>query len=315
MIGKQVKVMKNYKSNPVINNITTAPVVSDTYHFIKKIGSGSFGDVYLTERVKDNRIFAAKVESRYKNPKLVIEYNIFTYLYNTGFGAGLPKVYTILQTPEYNMMFMQLLGSSLDSMFKLYTDRFELPTVMQLALQLISLLERLHKFKYIHRDIKPGNFLIGESGDNSNIYIIDFGLSKKYINGGVHIPIKQNRSLVGTARYASINLHKGVEPSRRDDLESVGYILIYFLKGKLPWQGLKYNGTTKTSHIEAIGEVKMNTSLNELCKDVPSCFKMFLQYCRSLHFTDTPDYNYLKGLFTKDASNLGIVPKYQWIDE
>ena len=122
------------------------------------------------------------------------------------------------------------------------------------------------------------------------------------------------RSLVGTARYASTNVHMGIEPSRRDDLESVGYMLIYFLIGKLPWQGLKSktrNGT-KISQIELIGETKMCTNIDKMCKNIPSSFSKYISYCKSLNFEQTPDYDIIRKIFSDDIAKLNIELKYCW---
>jgi casein kinase I family protein HRR25 len=184
--------------------------------------------------------------------------------------------------------------------------------VFKLALQLIELMEQLHRTSFIHRDIKPNNFLIGRDKHKGQIYMMDFGLSKKYIIKGRHLEFRDNRSLIGTARYASRNLHLGFEPSRRDDLESVGYMLIYFIKGSLPWQGLKKK--KGENHLEIIGNVKMCTSLEILCDGVPDCFAEYIKYCRALKFDETPDYKYLRKLMEDDCVKHNITPKFEWDD-
>ena len=160
-----------------------------------------------------------------------------------------------------------------------------------------ELLEQLHNSGFIHRDIKPNNFMLDSQNNPNNIYIMDFGLSKRYRinNKNNHIKFRSGRSLIGTARYASCNMHMGMEPSRRDDLESVAYMLIYFVKGNLPWQGLKK--ISKNLNLEAIGEIKISTRSDVLCSNLPSCFRMYLDYCKNLGFYDEPNYDYLKGLF------------------
>ena len=208
-------------------------------------------------------------------------------------------------------MFMQLLGPNLEYLFNNSDRKFTLPTVLLLGIQIINLLKDLHQIHYIHRDIKPSNFLIGRGQDIDQIYIMDFGLSRKYIRKGKHIKYRDNRSLIGTARYASCNMHRGIEPTRRDELESIGYMLIYFLKGKLPWQGLRKEKKHK-KFIDIIGNKKFNTDVNELCYGIPSFFKDYIIYCRNLEFDETPDYDYLCGLFCNYCGMTGIVPKYEW---
>lgn len=134
---------------------------------------------------------------------------------------------------------------------------------------MVKRIERVHEERIIHRDIKPDNFLIGGTELNKdNIYIIDFGLAKAYRDtDGKHIPYRDGKNLTGTARYASIATHKGKEQSRRDDLETIGHVLLYFLKGSLPWQGLP--GKNKNDKYNAIKKKKLETPLEELCKGIP----------------------------------------------
>jgi casein kinase 1 len=161
----------------------------------------------------------------------------------------------------------------------------------------ITRIEYVHSKSFIHRDIKPDNFLMGLGKRANLVNIIDFGLAKKYRDAKthLHIPYRENKNLTGTARYASINTHLGIEQSRRDDLESLGYVIMYFLRGALPWQGLK--AATKKLKYEKISERKMSTPIEVLCKGFPQEFVTYFQVCRSLRFEDKPDYNYLRNIF------------------
>lgn len=166
---------------------------------------------------------------------------------------------------------MDLLGPSLEDLFQRCDRRFNLKTVVAIGIQIFSRLEYIHSRKFIHRDIKPQNFLIGTHQYCTKVFIIDFGLSKKYIQkNGEHIPYKDNKSLTGTPRYASINSHLGIEQSRRDDLESVIYMLIYFLKGCLPWQNLKND--PNYDRYQKILEKKLSVSIEVLTNGLPSQF-------------------------------------------
>ena len=182
---------------------------------------------------------------------------------------------------------------------------------------MIDRIEFMHKKSFIHRDIKPDNFLIGLNENSHIIYIIDFGLSEKYRNSRTykHIPFSTNNSFVGTARYSSINSLKGYSQSRRDDLESLGYVLLYFLKGSLPWQGLKIQDWNDKH--KKILEIKTLTSTEELCEGFPKEFMEFLNYAKNLKFEDEPNYNFLRGLLfsilekQKDKFDFW----YDWVNE
>eukprot|EP00927_Polykrikos_kofoidii_P082756 TRINITY_DN830_c0_g1_i3.p1 TRINITY_DN830_c0_g1~~TRINITY_DN830_c0_g1_i3.p1 ORF type:complete len:256 (-),score=45.67 TRINITY_DN830_c0_g1_i3:44-772(-) len=211
-------------------------------------------------------------------------------------------------------MVIDLLGPSLEDLFSFCNRKLSLKTVLMLADQMINRVEYVHAKNFIHRDIKPDNFLIGLGKKANQVHIIDFGLAKKYRDPKTqqHIPYREGKNLTGTARYASVNTHLGIEQSRRDDLEAIGYVLMYFNRGSLPWQGLKANA--KKEKYEKIMEKKMSTPIEVLCKHFPCEFVTYLNYCRSLRFEDRPDYAYLrrllKDLFFREAYQYDFV--FDW---
>merc|ERR1712232_922830 len=187
-------------------------------------------------------------------------------------------------------------GPSLEDLFSFCNRKLSLKTVLMLADQMVNRVEYVHAKNFIHRDIKPDNFLIGLGKKANQVHIIDFGLAKKYRDSKTqqHIPYRENKILTGTARYASVSTHLGIEQSRRDDLEAVGYVLMYFARGSLPWQGLKAN--TKAEKYEKIKEKKISTPVEVLCQHHSCEFVTYFSYCRNLRFEDRPDYAYLRRL-------------------
>ncbi|XP_077980011.1 casein kinase I-like isoform X3 [Glandiceps talaboti] len=282
--------------------------VGNKYRLGRKIGSGSFGDIYLGTNITNGEEVAIKLECvKTKHPQLHIESKFYKMMQG---GVGIPTIKWCGAEGDYNVMVMELLGPSLEDLFNFCSRKFSLKTVLLLADQLISRIEYIHSKNFIHRDVKPDNFLMGLGKKGNLVYIIDFGLAKKYRDARTHqhIPYRENKNLTGTARYASINTHLGIEQSRRDDLESLGYMLMYYNLGSLPWQGLK--AATKRQKYERISEKKMSTPIEILCKGFPSDFATYLNYVRSLGFEDKPDYSYLRQLFRNLFHRKGFTYDY-----
>ncbi|CAA7052643.1 unnamed protein product [Microthlaspi erraticum] len=270
-------------------------VIGGKFKLGRKIGSGSFGELYIAVNVQTGEEVAVKLEPvKTKHPQLHYESKLYMLLQG---GSGIPNIKWYGVEAEYNVMVIDLLGPSLEDLFNYCNRKLSLKTVLMIADQLLNRVEFVHTKGFLHRDIKPDNFLMGLGRKTNQVYIIDFGLGKKYrdLQTHRHIPYRENKNLTGTARYASVNTHLGVEQSRRDDLESLGYVLMYFLSGSLPWQGLKAG--TKKQKYDRISEKKVATPIEVLCKNQPSEFVSYFHYCRSLRFDDKPDYSYLKRLF------------------
>ncbi|KAG2712864.1 hypothetical protein I3760_04G145800 [Carya illinoinensis] len=269
--------------------------VGNRFRLGRKIGSGSFGEIYLGTNIQSNEDVAIKLENvKTKHPQLLYESKLYRILQG---GTGIPNVRWFGVEGDYNVLVMDLLGPSLEDLFNFCSRKLSLKTVLMLADQMINRVEFVHSKSFLHRDIKPDNFLMGLGRRANQVYAIDFGLAKKYRDSSTHqhIPYRENKNLTGTARYASMNTHLGIEQSRRDDLESLGYVLMYFLRGSLPWQGLKAG--TKKQKYDKISEKKVSTSVEALCRGYPTEFASYFHYCRSLRFDDKPDYAYLKRIF------------------
>ncbi|KAI0462729.1 casein kinase I [Komagataella kurtzmanii] len=269
--------------------------VGGKYRIGRKIGSGSFGDIYMGKNLISGEEVAIKLENvKAKHPQLAFEARVYKALAG---GLGIPFLRWYGQECDYNAMVIDLLGPSLEDLFNYCNRKFSLKTVLLLADQLLSRLEFIHARSFIHRDIKPDNFLMGVGRTGHLVHVIDFGLAKRYQDPrtNFHIEYRENKNLTGTARYASTLTHLGIEQSRRDDLESLGYVLIYFCRGALPWQGLK--ALTKRQKYDRILDKKLGTSVEALTRGLPVEFADYMTYVKSLRFTDKPDYIYLKKLF------------------
>mmetsp|Transcript_31961 Transcript_31961/g.53900 ORF Transcript_31961/g.53900 Transcript_31961/m.53900 type:complete len:498 (-) Transcript_31961:1137-2630(-) len=287
-------------------------LVNNKYRITRRIGGGSFGEIYMGVGPNNEKVAVKFERHGTRCPQLRHEYKVYRELTNC---HGFCSVYHFGTQDNYNVMVMDLLGPSLEDLFNKCSRRFSLKTVLQIADQMLERADTLHSRHLIHRDIKPANFVIGVNDNAANIFCVDFGLSKRYRHPKNlhHIPHRDGRSLTGTPRYASINNHLGIEQSRRDDLESIGYVLIYFLKGSLPWQGLKAKNAQKKYRL--ILEKKQQVSIAQLCQGCPSQFAEFLAYTRSLKFDAKPDIPYLRKLFRDlyHAQGCGAIPKlWDW---
>jgi serine/threonine protein kinase len=281
------------------------------YRTIKKLGEGSFGKVYKAEY--NGEYYAIKFEEKSKGQNLLeTEATIMSYLK----GPNIPFIKSFGYSGDYNILVMQLLGKSLEELFNKKL-KFSIKTVSLLAYQMITVLQYIHDRHIIHRDIKPDNFVMGLNKDNATLFLLDFGLAKKYRSSKTleQYPYIKKKKLTGTARYASIHALEEMEQSRRDDLESVGYVLMYFLRGNLPWQGLKIK--SKEDRYKKILDKKKETTSEQLCKNFPDEFREYLEYCRNLEYTETPKYDKLKSKFydlvSKRKENFDFV--YDWTTE
>ena len=278
------------------------------YKTILKLGEGSFGKVY--KAVYDGEYYALKMEDASQSHNLLEnEATILEYLQ----GSNIPKFVSYGYNKAHNILIMQLLDKSLDDFF-CQLKSFSIKTTAMLGYQMINILKYIHDKHIIHRDIKPDNFSMGPKELNAHLYIVDFGLAKKYRSSRTlkQLPLTKRKGLTGTARYASINALQGYEQSRRDDLESVGYVLMYFLRGNLPWQNIK--SKTKDEKYQSILKIKKDISSKELGKNFPLEFSEILDYFKKLEYEENPDYamccNKLLSVLEKEKLKFDYV--YDW---
>ena len=282
------------------------------------IGKGSFGEVYEGRQLNDpeNKRLALKFETKTtvtSHSQLRHEYKVYKELRKRGNVQGFPRQIYFGQTSAGNLLILDLLGPSLNTLLdQSDKGKFSLKTVLQIADQTIKRLESLHNNNLIHRDIKPDNFCIGLN--DNEIYCLDLGLSRLYIdkNTNKHLPYCEKKRLVGTPRYASIYAHNGQRYGRRDDLMSLAYTLIFLLKGSLPWQGLQI--ANKEDKYKQIAHLKNTITNEELSKDIPIEFSIFLQYTKDLEFDEKPDYYFLRQMFNEVYIREGYIDgiKYYW---
>ena len=259
-------------------------LINNKYKIIEKLGAGCFGEIYKGENIRTDEKVAIKVEPISNNLKLLKnESVIYQYLVGT---TGIPNVKWFGKDTTNYYMVLNLLGDSLQTLIN-NKKVFSLKLVLQVGLQIIFTLKSIHEKDLVHRDIKPDNFLLGNNDNNKKqIYIIDFGFCKSVAN---ITNVKKTTGLIGSLTYASLNSHNYTELSYRDDLESLGYMLIYFYQGFLDWQ--------KTADIKLIIQMKQQVVDNE---KIPIVLRDFLRSVRTLGFKEMPDYNTLISLLKRE---------------
>lgn len=271
---------------------------------LSKISHGAFGEIYECIDEKTGAKLALKIEKKASIFQLKHEFAIYKKIA----GVNIPKVFEYgkieFENSYLNCMTMELLGTSLEKLYNLQNRSFSVKTILMIGKGCLSRIEYMHHRNYVHRDIKPENFVVDKT--QTKIYMIDYGLSKEFRNPGtlLHRPIKKDKNLTGTARYASLNTHLGYEQSRRDDLESLGFMLIYFMKGKLPWQGLK--AENKIEKYALIRDVKQKTTIYNLCEGLPNEIYLYMIHVRNLQYEESPDYGYLESLFESGIRSRGL---------
>ena len=304
--------LKNEESSKEFQINKEYSLINETYKILtdKCLGGGSFGHVYKCLNIKTNKEYSIKVESNnITNPQLLHEYKILQLLEGN---EGIPKTYLFKNIGGESILIMDLLGANLEDILQdTKIKKFSLKTCLMTLKQIIERLKIIHKEGIIHRDLKPENLLVTKNIRDGLIYLIDYGLSKKYkdIKNDIHIPFRNDRPLTGTLRYISINTHKGFEQSRRDDIESACYIIIYFLNGKLNWDGIKCK--TKEEKIQKIMEKKEEFKNNKEYKNLHPSFSQIMQYIYNLNFEEKPNYEYIFGVINKGLEQFNGESNYE----
>ena len=263
-------------------------------------------EIYYGRKKNTNEevVFKLKKEHSFDSYYIQKEYNKYMELNGI---KRIPKIYTVGSQGNYNILIIELLGPSLKMLMESVGGKFTLATTLKVGIQVLEIIKEIHNKGIVLRYLKPGNMVIGKGINKDYIYLIDFEIAKKYIKNGMHIPYVDGKDIKGNRDYISLNTHCGIEISRRDDIECLGYNLIYFMKGKLPWTHIRDS--------QEIKQKKMDISLNELCKGLPEEFKELIKYSKELKFTEEPNYCYLNKLLNKCAEKNGIdinKVKYDW---
>ena len=288
-------------------------IIFGKYKIQKLISKGTFSEVYLGKNIKNNKNYAIKIEDCKKEKTNLKEEAYILYSVK---GPGIPELISFGRRGKYNILVQNLLGKSIYEIWLKKKKKFTLKDICMLGIQGLERLEYIHSKNYIHRDIKPGNFLVGNP-DSSQIYLIDFGMAKKYRSSrtGKHVSFSKNYIIYGTPMFLSINSLKGLELIRRDDLESFGLILIYLYTGNLPWD--KITAKDFKGLVKALREMRETLPIKTLCKGMPLEMNYYMEYIFKLKFEQDPDYRYLRSLFLNILQKIGEKNDFffSWVDK
>lgn len=278
-----------------------ALVIEGKYEVTGKLGEGSFGKIFRGTNTNTGRDVAIKIDKDEGGLLLKNEARMYQHF---GIVPGIPRMRSFGMEGKFSYLVIDLLGKTLEDTRKTQGGKLSLSVVILIGQQMIRRVEYLHSKGVIHRDIKPDNFIFGTESEKSVLNVVDFGLAKFYLSSqGEHINLDTGRKMTGTCRYVSLNVHEGLTPSRRDDLESVCYVLIHLLQGTLPWKGLISSSGESLNAL--VADKKREPGIWRDLAECPGEFLTFIRYCRGLGFEEEPNYAYLSGLL----GNLKLIAK------
>ncbi|OHT04776.1 CK1 family protein kinase [Tritrichomonas foetus] len=282
------------------------------YKIKRKIGAGSFGEIFEGEDIKTGKRVAVKVEKlKTQIPQLNAESRVYSLLSGCTNAATLYYFGIEIQTCA---LVIDYLGYSLESLRTSCKGKLSIKTVLMLAPQMISAIEFLHKKNMIHGDIKPENFMLGLGNNENKVFMIDFGLSRNYRDPKTHqhIPFSEHKPFSGTARYSSIWALRGNEQSRRDDMEGLAYVWLWLLNGTVPWMNI--DAPTLNAKYEKMCSIKVRSTPEQLFKNHPPEFANYLKEVRKLRFQDEPPYAKFRKMFYDLYIKMGYSfdHKYDW---
>ena len=284
-------------------------IIDNKFHLKSKISSGSFGEVYCAIDLEKKDYIAIKLDKAKESNKVSTLTREAKFIQKLKKVKGIPKLIASGVFNQRVYLALPLLGRDLAYFLK-KSATFTLKTTTMIALQVLDLLENMHSKSVLHRDIKPENIILGRGKELKTLYLIDFGISKIFRDPeGRHLKFRKKKDFIGTSRYASIASHKGEELSRKDDLESLGYMLVFLMKGYLPWQKISF---TEENKIKSIGRMKETMSNDDLCSNMPEEFISYFEYVKHLGFYERPDYQYLRRLFIGLTAKYDISIDFQW---
>eukprot|EP00928_Gymnodinium_smaydae_P097477 TRINITY_DN8842_c0_g1_i1.p1 TRINITY_DN8842_c0_g1~~TRINITY_DN8842_c0_g1_i1.p1 ORF type:complete len:313 (+),score=23.50 TRINITY_DN8842_c0_g1_i1:139-1077(+) len=269
--------------------------VADVYQLTSRLGKGSYGQVYRATHTGNAQTYAVKVAPRDRDANLKHEARLLEKLQRF---SGFTTVHGFVKDELYDILVIELCGMSMQTILNVSNSLFGIRETINLGIEVVCRLESLHSIGYIHRDVTPANLLSATTCACTRVYLVDFGFATRFQESKTktHKQFEEGKRFVGTPRFASVNAHLGIRQSRRDDLQALGYVLVYLAKGTLPWSHLM--GTAKEVRAKIL-QMKQSISVETLCHGLPACFSAYMRYCQSLEFEETPDYDHLRRLLSE----------------